>query len=266
MIGIDLKGRCALVTGGSGGLGRAICETLASAGARVAVHYLGDSQGRNEAAAAEVVAAIHKQGGEASAFSADIANRQAVETMVAQVEDSFGSLDILVNNAGIDGPQALVGADEPGAWEKVLGVDLMGPYYCARAAITAMEKRGLGVIINITSVHEFIPWEGYSAYTSAKAGLSMFTKTLAQETADRGIRVVAVAPGAIKTPINEAVWSNPDSLKDLDGKISMGRLGSPEEIGHVVAFVASDLASYITGTTLAVDGGMLIYPDFRHGG
>ena len=115
-------------------------------------------------------------------------------------------------------------------------------------------------------MHDFIPWEGYSAYTSAKAGLSMFTKTLAQETADKGIRVVAIAPGAIKTPINEAVWGNPDTLKDLDDKIAMERLGAPEEIGHVVAFLASDLASYITGTTIAVDGGMLIYPDFRHGG
>ncbi|MGA7799376.1 MAG: glucose 1-dehydrogenase [Gammaproteobacteria bacterium] len=266
MIGIDLKGRCALVTGGSGGLGRAICEILASAGARVAVHYLKDGQGNNEAAAAAVVAAIHKQGGEATAFAADIADRQAVEAMMGEIEDAFGCLDILVNNAGIDGPHAMVGSDEPGTWEKVLTVDLMGPYYCARAAIPAMEKRGRGVIINITSVHEFIPWEGYSAYTSAKAGLSMFTKTLAQETADRCIRVVALAPGAIQTPINKAVWSDPESLKDLDKKICMGRLGNPEEVGHVVAFLASDLASYITGTTLAVDGGMLIYPDFRHGG
>jgi len=105
-----------------------------------------------------------------------------------------------------------------------------------------------------------------SAYTSAKAGLSMFTKTLAQETADKGIRVVAIAPGAIQTPINQSVWSDPQSLKDLNEKISMGRLGNPEEIGNVAAFLASDLASYITGTTLAVDGGMLIYPEFRHGG
>ncbi|MEY2333344.1 glucose 1-dehydrogenase [Acidithiobacillus ferrianus] len=261
MINLDLQGRRALVTGGSGGLGRAIAETLAAAGAQVAVHY---RKGLDEAEA--VVAAIRKHGGKAQAFQADVADPAAVEKLLQAVEGAFGGLDILVNNAGMDGPRASVGEDDPQAWEKILAVDLMGPYYCARAAIPRMEKAKRGVIINITSVHEFIPWEGYSAYTSAKAGLSMFTKTLAQETADKGIRVVAIAPGAIQTPINRSVWGDPQSLKDLDEKISMGRLGKPEEIGNVVAFLASDLASYITGTTLAVDGGMLIYPEFRHGG
>ncbi len=261
MINLDLQGQCALVTGGSGGLGRAIAETLATAGARVAVHY---RKGLDEAEA--VVAAIQKLGGRAQAFQADVSDPAAVEKMLQEIESVFGGLDILVNNAGMDGPRASVGEDDPLVWEKVLAVDLMGPYYCARAAIPRMEKAKHGVIINITSVHEFIPWEGYSAYTSAKAGLSMFTKTLAQETADKGIRVVAIAPGAIQTPINQSVWADPQSLKDLDEKISMGRLGRPEEIGNVVAFLASDLASYITGTTLAVDGGMLIYPEFRHGG
>ena len=261
MIHLDLQGRWALVTGASGGLGRAIAETLAAAGAEVAVHY---RKGKDEADA--VVDSISKAGGKAQSFQADISDPAAVEKLVQQIEQAFGGLDILVNNAGMDGPRALVGDDDPQIWEKVLSVDLLGPYYCARAAIPRMEKLQGGVIINITSVHEFIPWEGYSAYTSAKAGLSMFTKTLAQETADKGIRVVALAPGAIQTPINESVWSDPQSLKDLDKKISMGRLGKPQEIGNVVAFLASDLASYITGTTLAVDGGMLIYPDFRHGG
>lgn len=261
MIGLDLQGRRALVTGASGGLGRAIAETLAKAGAQVAVHY---RKGADEAA--EVVNAITAGGGSARAFQADISDPQAVELLMANVSQAMGGIDILVNNAGMDGSHALVGDDDPTLWQKVLAVDLLGPYYCARAAIGHMIKNKRGVIINITSVHEFIPWEGYSAYTSAKAGLSMFTKTLAQESADKGIRVVAVAPGAIQTPINQSVWSDPQSLKDLDKKISMGRLGRPEEIGAVVAFLASDLASYITGTTIAVDGGMLIYPEFRHGG
>ncbi|MEY2341236.1 3-oxoacyl-ACP reductase FabG [Acidithiobacillus sp. IBUN Pt1247-S3] len=261
MIQIDLSGRTALVTGGSGGLGRAMSETLAAAGAQVAVHY---RKGQEEAEA--VVRGIEQAGGKAQAFAADVSDPQAVERLLQDVEGAFGGLDILVNNAGMDGPHALVGDDDPQTWEKVIAVDLLGPYYCARAAIPRMEKKQHGVILNVTSVHEFIPWEGYSAYTSAKAGLSMFTKTLAQETADKGIRVVALAPGAIKTPINQAVWDDPTSLKDLDKKISMGRLGKPEEVAQVVAFLVSDLASYITGTTLAVDGGMLIYPDFRHGG
>ncbi|AEK58089.1 MULTISPECIES: glucose 1-dehydrogenase [Acidithiobacillus] len=261
MLNIDLHGRVALVTGASGGLGRAIATTLAAAGARVAVHYGKDAKG-----AAGVVADIRQQGGEAEAFGADVADANAVADLVGAAHRHFGALDILVNNAGMDGPRQLVGADKPDAWQKVIAVDLLGPYYCARAAVSLMEQARRGVIINVTSVHEFIPWEGYSAYASAKAGLSMFTKTLAQETADRGIRVVAIAPGAIQTPINASVWGNPDSLKDLDQKIAMGRLGRPEEVAQVIAFLASDLASYITGTTLAVDGGMLIYPDFRHGG
>ena len=261
MLNIDLHGRVALVTGASGGLGRAIATTLAAAGARVAVHYGKDAKG-----AAGVVADIRQQGGEAEAFGADVADANAVADLVGAAHRHFGALDILVNNAGMDGPRQLVGADKPDAWQKVIAVDLLGPYYCARAAVSLMEQARRGVIINVTSVHEFIPWEGYSAYASAKAGLSMFTKTLAQETADRGVRVVAVAPGAIQTPINASVWGNPDSLKDLDQKIAMGRLGRPEEVAQVIAFLASDLASYITGTTLAVDGGMLIYPDFRHGG
>ncbi len=261
MISIDLQGRNVLVTGGSGGLGRAMSEMFAAAGARVAVHY---HQGQKEAE--EAVGAIGEAGGMARAFPADLSDPAAAGHLVENVESALGSLDVLVNNAGMDGRRALVGSDDPAAWEKVLHVDLLGPYYCARAAIPSMEKNGRGVIVNVTSVHEFIPWEGYSAYTSAKAGLSMFTKTLAQETAGRGIRVVAVAPGAIRTPINEAVWNDPALLRDLDQKISMGRLGKPEEIARAVVFLASDLASYITGTTLAVDGGMLIYPDFRHGG
>ncbi len=261
MIAIDLTGRRALVTGASGGLGRAMAEALAEAGAQVAVHYRKGSE-----AAEAVVAGIRARGGKAQAFGADIADPQAVAALFTAVEAAFGGIDILVNNAGIDGVRAPVGDDDPRRWEQVLAVDLIGPYSCARQALPHLVKAGKGVIINITSVHEFIPWEGYSAYTSAKAGLSMFTKTLAQETADKGIRVVAVAPGAIQTPINETVWSDPDALKDLDHKISMGRLGRPEEIASVIAFLASDLASYITGTTLAVDGGMLIYPDFRAGG
>ncbi|WP_298138977.1 3-oxoacyl-ACP reductase FabG [Acidiferrobacter sp.] len=261
MIALDLSGRRALVTGGSGGLGQAMAEMLAQAGAQVAVHY---RTGRPAAEA--VVQTITGRGGKAQSFAADLADPAAVETMMKDASAALGGLDILVNNAGLDGQRAPVGEDDPKHWQQVLAVDLMGPYYCARAILPHMVKSGRGVIINITSVHEFIPWEGYSAYASAKAGLSMFTKTLAQETADKGIRVVAVAPGAIQTPINETVWDNPNSLKDLDEKISMGRLGTPAEIASVVAFLASDLASYITGTTIAVDGGMLIYPEFRHGG
>ncbi|EQD52526.1 short-chain dehydrogenase/reductase SDR [mine drainage metagenome] len=266
MLGIDLSGRRALITGSSSGLGRAMAEAFAEAGARIAVHYRSPDDLADQAAAQAVAAAINQSGGQAQVFAADISQASQVDSLFKAIDTSFGGLDILVNNAGMDGAHALCSDSDIGAWETVVRVDLFGAYYCARQALQRMNRQKRGVILNITSVHEFIPWEGYSAYASAKAGLSMFTKTLAQETADTGIRVLAIAPGAIQTPINQSVWANPVTLQDLDRKIAMGRLGTSREIATVAAFLASDLASYMTGTTVAVDGGMLIYPDFRHGG
>jgi glucose 1-dehydrogenase len=261
MIAIDLTGRRALVTGANSGLGRAIALNLAAAGARVAVHYLND-----RVAAMTVVTEIQKAGGQADCFAADVSQVAQVENLFAQVDAAFGGIDILVNNAGIDGAHALCAGSDPAKWQAVINVDLQGPYLCTRQALQRMLPQQRGVILQITSVHEFIPWAGYSAYTSAKAALSMFTKTVAQEVATQGVRVIAIAPGAIRTPINADVWNNPEGLRDLDEKIAMNRIGEPDEIGRVAAFLASDLASYITGTTVAVDGGMLIYPDFGHGG
>ncbi|MBS0393948.1 MAG: glucose 1-dehydrogenase [Proteobacteria bacterium] len=261
MISIDLSGRTALVTGANSGLGRAIALNLAAAGARVCVNYLDD-----RAAAEAVVAQMQPTGGPALVIGADVSQPSQVDRMFAEVDQAFGGLDILVNNAGIDGRRELCADGDPAHWQQVMSVDLLGPYYCTRQALKRMVPRRRGVILQITSVHEFIPWAGYSAYTSAKAALSMFTKTVAQEVATQGVRVLAIAPGAVRTPINADVWGNPDSLRDLDQKIAMARPGEPDEIGRVAAFLASDLASYITGTTIAVDGGMLIYPDFSHGG
>ncbi len=266
MLGIDLTGRRALITGSSSGLGRAMAEAFAEAGAKVAVHYRSPDDHADQAAAQAIAAAITQAGGKAQAFAADISRAEEVESLFQAIDTDFGGLDVLVNNAGMDGTRALCSEGKIQDWEAVVRVDLFGAYYCARQALQRMNRQKHGVIINITSVHEFIPWEGYSAYASAKAGLSMFTKTLAQETADAGIRVLAIAPGAIQTPINKSVWDNPQTLQDLDKKIAMGRLGTPREIASVAAFLASDLASYMTGTTVAVDGGMLIYPDFRQGG
>lgn len=261
MIPIDLSGRRALVTGANSGLGRAIALNLAAAGARVGVHYLSD-----QASAQAVIAEMARPGGPAAAFGADVSQPAQVERMFAEVDATFGGLDILVNNAGLDGRRESCADSDPAHWQKVIDVDLQGPYYCTREALKRMQPQRRGVILQITSVHEFIPWAGYSAYTSAKAALSMFTKTVAQEVATDGIRVLAIAPGAIRTPINADVWGHPDSLRDLDQKIAMARPGDADEIGRVAAFLVSDLASYITGTTLAVNGGMLIYPDFSHGG
>lgn len=262
MIPIELKGRKAFITGGDSGLGAATAKSLAQAGADVAISY------RHKSDAADRVAATARSFGvQAYTFQLDnISDTNEVEAVFRRVDQELGGLDILVNNAGTDGPRALCAESDLPTWRQVVEVDLFGPYYCCRAAVERMTKQGRGVIINTSSVHEFIPWAGYSAYTSAKAGLSMFSKTLAQEVAATGIRVIAVAPGAIKTPINANVWLDPNGLADLDQKIPMGRIGEPDEIGHVIAFLCSDLASYITGVTVPVDGGMLLYPDFRKGG
>lgn len=262
MIPIDLKGRKALITGGKSGLGAATAISLAQAGADVAITYHA-----TPGAAQAVAASAKKFGGKADVVRlADVASQSDVAELFQWMDREYGGVDILINNAGIDGARALCAESDPAAWRRVIDVDLVGAYNCAREAVTRMAKQERGVIINTTSVHEFIPWTGYSAYTSAKAGLSMFSKTLAQEVAVQGIRVIAIAPGAIKTPINAGVWQDPKGLADLDAKIPMGRIGEPDEVGHTIAFLCSDLAGYITGITVAIDGGMLLYPDFRHGG
>jgi NAD(P)-dependent dehydrogenase (short-subunit alcohol dehydrogenase family) len=262
MIPIDLKGRKALITGGESGLGAATAKSLAEAGADIAITYL------NRPENADAVAATAKPfGGKVATVKlADVADPANVTALFQWMDREFGGIDILVNNAGIDGHRGLCAEIDPADWRRVIDVDLVGAFQCAHEAVARMTKRKRGVIVNTSSVHEFIPWAGYSAYTAAKAGLSMFSKTLAQEVAGLGVRVVAIAPGAIKTPINAAVWQDPTGLADLDAKIPMGRVGEPDEIGHAIAFLCSDLASYITGITVAVDGGMLLYPDFRHGG
>ena len=263
MIPIDLKGRKALITGGESGLGAATANSLAQAGADVAITYHATPGGRRKQSrqVQKSLAGKRMSSGSpmwrASRMSPSCSNGWTA---------NIGGVDILVNNAGIDGARALCAESDPAAWRRVIDVDLVGAYNCAREAVTRMAKQERGVIINTTSVHEFIPWTGYSAYTSAKAGLSMFSKTLAQEVAVQGIRVIAIAPGAIKTPINAGVWQDPKGLADLDAKIPMGRIGEPDEVGHTIAFLCSDLAGYITGITVAIDGGMLLYPDFRHGG
>jgi glucose 1-dehydrogenase len=148
----------------------------------------------------------------------------------------------------------------------VLAVNLFGAFYCAREALKRMVAANSGVVLNITSVHERIPWTGYSAYTAAKAGVAMLTKTLAQEAAPHQVRVLALGPGAVQTNINRAVWGNPRTLADLLTKIPLGRLGHVEDIADVALVLVSDAARYVTGTTVFVDGGMTDYPDFAHGG
>lgn len=260
-MGISLKGKRALITGGSSGLGEVIVREFANGGAKIGLNY------HSHPDAAEAIASdIRKNGAEVITLQSDVSDAKSVEAMVNAFIKEWGGIDILVNNAGIDGIRALVWKTDISEWEKVIKINLFGPFYCAREVLKYMVIQKSGVILNITSVHENIPWDGYSAYAAAKAGLSMLTKTMAQEVGSLGIRIVSLAPGAIKTPINQSVWENPEALADLIKKIPLGRLGEREEVAKAAAFLVSDNASYITGSTLFVDGAMIDYSNFTHGG
>lgn len=260
--GQRLQGKRVLVTGSNSGIGRAIAIRLAQEGATaVAVNYISHPE-----AADEVVKIINEAGAKAVAVQADVSDEAQVDAMFQQLQKEFGGLDILVNNAGLETYHEFLEMPAE-AWRKVIEVDLTGAFLCAQRAARAMVESGAGgAIINITSVHQTIPWGGYAHYCAAKAGLDMMTKTAALELATQKVRVNSVAPGAIATPINQNVWSNPESMKDLQTKIPAQRIGQPEEIASAVVFLCSDEASYITGATLYVDGGMTLYPAFRHGG
>lgn len=258
---ISLDGKRVLVTGGNSGIGEAIAVCLAEAGARVAINYVTHPE-----AAQSLVQRIQEQHGIAMAIMADVSDFEAVAKMFESIDTAWGGIDILVNNAGIDGGHAFGWETDIGAWRNVIEVNLLGAFYCAREALQRMVPQKSGVILNVSSVHEEIAWSGYSAYTASKAAVGMLTKTLAQEAAPNGVRVLAVAPGAIRTPINRSVWSDPGNLRDLLEKIPLGRIGDPEEIAHMVVVLVSDIASYVTGRTIFVDGGMTDYPDFAHGG
>lgn len=258
---IRLDDKRALVTGGNSGIGAAIVAALAEAGAKVAINYVAHPE-----AAQKLVQRIQYGGGEAMAIQADVSDAKADAGMFKQLDEAWGGIDILVNSAGIDGPRALAWEADIAAWRKVIDVNLLGAFSCAQQALRRMVQQKSGVILNISSVHEIIAWSGYSAYTASKAGLGMMTQTLAQEAAPFGVRVLALAPGAIQTPINQSVWSDPASLDDLLEKIPLNRMGKPEEIARMAVVLVSEVASYMTGRTVFVDGGMTDYPGFAHGG
>lgn len=258
---IDLHGKRVLITGGNTGLGAAMVRAFAAAGAKVGINYVAQSQD-----AEELVSALKRAGGEAIAIDADVSAPDAVADMFTTLDKTWGGIDVLINNAGIDGPRAPSWEADIEAWRKVIDINLAGAFLCAREALKRMTAQRSGVIINTSSVHEKIAWSGYSAYAASKAGISMMSKTLAQEAGPYGVRVLCIAPGAIATPINANVWQDPTGLKDLLTKIPMGRIGKPEDIAGMAVVLASDIASYVTATTVFIDGGMTDYPSFMHGG
>ncbi len=267
-IGEALREQVALVTGASSGIGAAVARELARAGAAVAVNYAG-----NPAGAQAVADAIAGSGGQALIVKADVSVEAEVTAMFAAVVAAFGRLDILVNNAGLQRDAAFTDLTIE-EWERVIAVNLTGQFLCARAAVRqflAQPPRpevsaARGKIICMSSVHDVIPWAGHVNYAASKGGVSLLMKSLAQEIAEKRIRVNAVSPGAIRTPINRAAWETPEAEAALLKLIPYGRVGDPEDIGRAVVWLASDASDYITGTTLYVDGGMTLYPEFREGG
>lgn len=211
---IKLTSKRALVTGANSGIGEVIALALADAGARVAVNYV-----VNPEAAQTVAGKVRDKSGDALTLHADVGNADQVAQMFDDIDSAWGGLDVLVNNAGIDGPRAYGWESNPTTWRQVIEINLLGAFHCSRKALRRMVPRKSGVILNFTSVHEVIPWSGYSAYTAAKTGASMLIKTLAQEAAPHAVRILAIAPGApIQTPINQTVWSDPRASLTSSGR------------------------------------------------
>jgi glucose 1-dehydrogenase len=209
-----------------------------------------------------VVDEITRGGGSAVAVHGDVSSEEDVDGLFEQAADGLGGpVDLLVNNAGVETPFPL--AEMPlEEWQKVLDVNLTGPFLCARELVRRLPEGQGAVIVNVTSVHELIPWPRFSHYCASKAGLKLFGQTIARELAPRGVRVVAVAPGAILTPINRQLIEDPAARREQEEQVPWGRLGEPEEIAAAISWLASDEAEYVTGESLFVDGGMQLYPRF----
>lgn len=263
-----LLGQAALVTGANSGIGKGVALALAEAGAAVMVNYVvGDD------AATAVVDEIRAAGGRAVAHRADVSAEDQVEGMFERAIQEFGTIDILVNNAGLqrDKSFAEMSLDE---WNKVLDVNLTGQFLCSRSATREFLRRGVvpsvsraaGKIICISSVHQRIPWSGHANYATSKGGVKLLMESMAQELAPRRIRVNAIAPGAIQTPINTSAWDTSAALDRLLTLIPYGRIGLPEDIARAAVWLASDDSDYVVGTTLFVDGGMTLYPGFATNG
>jgi glucose 1-dehydrogenase len=245
-----------LITGASSGIGQAIAWRLAREGCNVAINYRSDRKGAETTLESA-------EAGRHILVQADVSREEDVTLMFAEVLSAFSRLDVLINNAGIQKPSP---SEDLGAadYDRILDVNLRGPFLCSREAIRHFLSRpGGGVILNNSSVHQVIPKPKYLSYSITKGGLDNLTRTLALEYAGRGIRVNAVGPGAVITPINNAWIHDPKAKAEVESHIPMGRAANPDEIAAVFAFLASEEASYITGQTLYACGGLTLYPEFR---
>ena len=267
-IPVVLEGQPALVTGANSEIGKAVALGLAASGADVVVNYVTDPE-----AAEDVAHQIEAGGQRALAIKADVGNEEDVKEMFAKAIDHFGTLHICISNAGLqrDAPLLDMTLEQ---WNTVINVNLTGQFLCAREAVREFKRRGVareisaaaGKLIFMSSVHQEIPWAGHVNYAASKGGVMQLMRSIAQEVAPLAIRANAVAPGAIRTPINRPAWDTPDAYRDLMTLVPYKRIGEPEDIAQAVAWLVSDAADYVTGATLFVDGGMTLYPGFTTGG
>ena len=263
-----LSSQRVLITGASSGIGAGMALGFAEAGAAVLVNHHGQAD-----AAESIVRAIVAAGGRAAAAEGDVSRPADVARLFEIAGERFGGVDILVANAGIQKDAAFteMTLDD---WHAALEVDLTGAFVCAQEAVRRFRRQGvdparskaLGKVLFTSSVHQIIPWAGHANYAAAKGGVKMLMETMAQEMAPEKIRVNAIAPGAIQTPINTAAWNTPGAKQELLKLIPYGRIGQPADVAAAAVWLASDAADYVVGTTLFVDGGMSLYPAFARGG
>ncbi len=250
---MKLDGKIALVTGSSQGIGQAIAERLAQDGADIVIDYRSHPDG-----AKATLAAVEAAGRKGQIVQADLSSVTDIRRLIDESIQHFGKLDILVNNAGIDGKNADFWNVTEADFDAVINLNLKGTFFATQAFVQhLLETKSTGKIINLSSVHEELPFPHFAPYCASKGGVKMLARNLAIELAPLGITINNVAPGAIGTAINTALLNDPAKLTGLLQNIPLGRLGKPEEIASVVSFLASSDADYITGTTLFVDGGLL---------
>jgi len=263
-----LAAQRAIVTGASSGIGAAIAHAFAEAGAAVLINHHDDAK-----AAHALAEAIVEKGGRAVAAAGDVSQPKVAEHLFDVACEHFGGVDILVANAGLqkDGAFTQLTLED---WRAVIDLDLTGAFLCAQEAVRRFRRQGLdpkrsaalGKVLFVSSVHQAIPWAGHANYAAAKGGVKMLMETMAQELAREKIRVNAIAPGAIRTPINKAAWGTPAALRKLLKLIPYGRIGEVADMAKAAVWLASDEADYVVGTTLFIDGGMSLYPSFRDSG
>jgi glucose 1-dehydrogenase len=253
---VRLDGKVALVTGSDRGIGQGIAQAFAASGADVFITYC-----RNKTGAEETAARIEAAGRRAAIGQVDVRQEEEVDRLFAELDEAFGRIDILVNNAGIYG-HGLLHEISAADWDRVLRTNLYGPFFCAQQAARRMIAQGQGGrIINISSVHEEACWASGGSYNASKGGLRNLTRTLAVELGEYGITVNDIAPGMILTPMNQRAQNDPGYLEEAEAQIVLRRAGRPADVAAMAVFLASDFASYSTGSTHFVDGGwMLTWP------